>query len=64
MGHNGIGAVAAKDPDLEQVPRGGRPDNHHKIVVACGCAVHLVTDCVEDVFAADAVLASDIRDPR
>jgi hypothetical protein len=64
MDHNGIVAVTAKDPDLEEVPCGGGPDHHHEIVVTGVCAVHLVSNCVEDVFVADPVLSSDIRDPR
>jgi hypothetical protein len=64
MNHDRIVSVTVQDPDLEQVPGGGRADHHDEIIVI-GCrAVHLVTDCVEDVFVSDPVPSSDVRDPH
>ena len=64
MDHDRIVTVTVQDPDLEQVPGGGGA-NHHDEIVVVGCrAVHLVSDCVEDVFVRDPVRSSDIRDPH
>jgi hypothetical protein len=64
VNHDRIATVTVQDPNLKQVPGGGGADHDDEIVVV-GCrAVHLIADCMENVFVTDPVPSSNIRDPH